>query len=455
MLFADLLDLRWNRLYRLSADEYRPMPGKRKRTKHKRKSYTVKRKRSSSVSSMDDEAQEVVVASKAVSRTPQLDKVMEYAKSNRKTKLVRALQKLYQFVGADDLKESFAESIQYYICTNVQTQVRRSKRRKFMVRKKPTSARDMPSSDSGEDDDDDDDSDAAEMETMVAGSKIQDVLFRLILAEKLKTMIGEKSDTDDDSDYDPDDNSKTHKKELKLKKLHTCLLGAPGTGKTSFAKIIVDVWDALKIVDKNKFFITGRGDWVAKYHGHSAQKAKRLIRKAKGGVIFIDEAYSLIGCNGDDLFGSEVLTTIVEAMTSPEKDVVFIMAGYKDKMDRIFKSNAGLERRFSYIYEMQKPSVEHIVKIFQNQVRVAKWKLRAPQDVVLQFFRQNTREFAHAGGSTEKFLDYCQHAAASRCFPERTDKKIEACDLHTAIVRMRATDQKMRRLNLPPQGMYM
>ena len=94
--------------------------------------------------------------------------------------------------------------------------------------------------------------------------------------------------------------------------IHTLLLGKPGSGKTTFATILVDVWDALGIVDKRRFMITKRSDWVGKYQGHSVAKAKKMIESAKGGVIFIDEAYSLISSkDGDDMYGREVLTEIV------------------------------------------------------------------------------------------------------------------------------------------------
>ena len=418
------------------------MGRKRKRSKSRRG-----RERSSSLSSVDndDEISSITTAPEAKSKTPNLDKVMKYAQDNKKGKLLKALKKMYSFVGADDLKESFARSIQYYIVSNVKTQVRRSKRKRYTVRRAA-----VPKEEESEEDDSDDNL----LETDLEGGNVKDVLFSLILAEKIKTILGRDDEQSDEEESDGE-NVRAHEgSERELKKLHTCLLGAPGTGKTTFAEIIVDVWDALKIIDKKKFFITGRGDWVAKYHGHSAQKAKKLIRKAKGGVIFIDEAYALISSSSDDMFGSEVLTTIVEAMTSPEKDVVFIMAGYKDKMERLFKNNSGLERRFSYIYEIQKPSVDNVIKIFQNQVRKLKWKLRLSDDELKQFFVQHSRLFEFAGGSTEKFLDYCRHESATRSFPNPTDKTIILSDLKHAVVTMKSTDIKMKNMAQPPPNMY-
>ena len=372
--------------------------------------------------------------------TPNLDKVLKYAKDNRKTKLVAALKKMYAFVGADDLKDSFGQSIMYYIVTNRPNKVRRSKRRRRVVKKLAVSEETQSEDEEADEDENDD--------------NFQNTLFKLMLAEKLQEMIGGDSDDSDDEDYEPGAKRKRNQPpSTAYKRLHTCLLGQPGTGKTTFAGLMVDVWDALGVVDKKKFFVTGRGDWVAKYHGHSSQKAKKLIKSAKGGCIFIDEAYSLIGSN-DDMFGSEVLTSIVEAMTS--KEVVFILAGYKDKMDRLFKNNAGLERRFSYIYEFPKPTVAQTVNIFKSQVKESKWKLGKSMDKeVLSFFQRHQREFCDAGGSTEKFVGYCQHAAVTRSFPNSPKRQLILQDFEKAIESMRAVNKKMSGLNDAPHMMYL
>ena len=385
-----------------------------------------------------------------MSETPNLDKVLKYARDNKMKSLEAALKRLYSFVGANDLKENFAMSIQYYIVTNTPAKVRRSKRRR--VQRRRIQRRRVPTKPEELSND--------EMSASEEDIDIKDTIFRLIMAEKLKDMIGEDSDSSDE-DYVPEAESppkQTRKRKVreepKLKKLHTCLLGQPGVGKTLFANIMVDVWSALGVVDKNKYFVTGRADWVAKYHGHSSQKAKKLIKKAKGGCIFIDEAYALVGA-GDDLFGSEVLTSIVESMTSASKDVIFIMAGYKDKMDRLFKNNAGLERRFSYIFEFPKPSVRQTVEIFKTQVKKTKWKLsKCTEDDITAFFQHNSREFTHGGGSTERFLDYCQHAAVTRSFPNKPSKTMTMQDMHTALKAMKNVNKKISSAGEPPATMY-
>ena len=124
------------------------MGRKRKRSKSRRG-----RERSSSLSSVDndDEISSITTMPEAKSKTPNLDKVMKYARDNKKGKLIKALKKMYSFVGADDLKESFARSIQYYIVSNVKTQVRRSKRKRYTVRRAA-----VPKEEESEEDDSDD-----------------------------------------------------------------------------------------------------------------------------------------------------------------------------------------------------------------------------------------------------------------------------------------------------------
>ena len=127
------------------------------------------------------------------SLTPNLDKVMQYANDNKKTKLVKALKRMYEFVGADDLKESFARSIQYHIGTNVKTQVRRSKRRRYAVRRSPQHARKIEV-------EDDQSSDSDISDTDIESGSVQEVLFKLIIAEKIKTMLGRDNDDSDSDD---------------------------------------------------------------------------------------------------------------------------------------------------------------------------------------------------------------------------------------------------------------
>ena len=249
----------------------------------------------------------------------------------------------------------------------------------------------------------------------------------------------------EESDSDSEDESEM---QLRFKKpdfmkcihQHTMILGKPGTGKTTLAHILANLWDALSIVDGKRFMITTRGDWIAKYSGQSVAKARKLIKSAKGGIIFIDEAYSLISSNdGDDSYGHEVLTEIVEAMTSAEKNVTFIFAGYEGDMKKLFAANKGLRRRFGYIYKLTAPNALHLFLIFQKQLKEQKWKVpKSCRNEAVLFFQKNKEIFEWGGGSTENFIQHAKENAIARAFPEKHEKKILLVDLVSAYKSMMA-----------------
>ena len=216
-----------------------------------------------------------------------------------------------------------------------------------------------------------------------------------LLTHTLQKAQDDSSDDEYEEEEDPPFVVKCREK-MKLLQghfVHTLLLGQPGSGKTTFASLLVDVWDALGIIDKRRFKITKRSDWVGKYQGHSVAKAKKLIESCKGGVIFIDEAYSIISAkDGDDMYGREVLTEIVEAMSNQDKQVVFIMAGYENDMKQLFTFNAGLERRFGYVYRFKTLPAIMLDSIFRKQLKESKWKIkREDTEKVLDFFRRNAK----------------------------------------------------------------
>ena len=217
--------------------------------------------------------------------------------------------------------------------------------------------------------------------------------------------------------------------------VHTLLLGKPGSGKTTFASLIVDVWDALGIIDKQRFKITKRSDWVGKYQGHSVAKAKKLIDSAKGGVIFIDEAYSIISSkDGDDMYGQEVLTEIVEAMSNPDKQVIFIMAGYEKEMKQLFTYNAGLERRFGYVYRFTTPAATVLESVFTKQMTECRWKVnKICRKRLREFFCHHSKHLRNGGGSTKQLLFHSQQNAVVRQFPNTGDNVLEMIDIEDGM----------------------
>ncbi len=128
--------------------------------------------------------------------------------------------------------------------------------------------------------------------------------------------------------------------------LHLVFTGNPGTGKTMMARMMARIYRSLDILSRGQLVEVDRSGLVAGYVGQTAIKTQKVIEKAMGGVLFIDEAYALNGRSEND-FGQEAIDTILKAMEDHRDDLVVIVAGYTDLMDRFIHSNPGLESRFN------------------------------------------------------------------------------------------------------------
>lgn len=149
------------------------------------------------------------------------------------------------------------------------------------------------------------------------------------------------------------------------KTLHMAFLGNPGTAKTTVARIIGRMYKAMGFLSKGQFIEASRTDLIAEYQGQTANKVKRLINRAKGGVLFIDEAYSLTENDSSDSYGRESLTELTKALEDYRSDLVVIVAGYPDLMEQFFASNPGLKSRFNTFITFDDYSLEDLVNIFK------------------------------------------------------------------------------------------
>lgn len=377
----------------------------------------------------------------------QFERLRTYVSKHRRQypKLLPALRSLSEFVGHDDIKDTVSKMVLYFISQYKAVKPLRRSKRKRCSRKRITPRRRRRTLSTSDDDGDyDPEEDGSAKLALIA-----------LLTQSLQP------DEDSSSDDEEDDPPWVARCRARLNVLqghfvHTLLLGNPGTGKTTFATLLVDVWDALGIIDKRRFKITKRSDWVGKYQGHSVAKAKKLIDSAKGGVIFIDEAYSIIAAkDGDDMYGKEVLTEIVEAMSNIDKQVIFIMAGYENEMKQLFTHNAGLERRFGYVYRFNAPPGLMLQKIFLQQLHDAKWKVRKEdKEDIAAFFRREAKHLKHGGGSTKQLIFHAKQTAIVRQFPSKINNTLMFADLKEGMktfIKYAAVLQTP----LPPPNMYL
>ena len=150
--------------------------------------------------------------------------------------------------------------------------------------------------------------------------------------------------------------------------------GNPGTGKTMMARMMARIYRSLGILSKGQLVEVDRSGLVAGYVGQTALKTQKVIEKAMGGVLFIDEAYALNGRSEND-FGQEAIDTILKAMEDHRDDLVVIVAGYTDLMDRFIHSNPGLESRFNRFLLFDDYTTDEMVEIFRMQCKKGCYQL--------------------------------------------------------------------------------
>lgn len=200
--------------------------------------------------------------------------------------------------------------------------------------------------------------------------------------------------------------------------LHMCFTGNPGTGKTTVAMRMAEILHRLGYVRKGHVVSVTRDDLVGQYIGHTAPKTKEVLKKAMGGVLFIDEAYYLYRPENERDYGQEAIEILLQVMENNRDDLVVILAGYKDRMDTFFKSNPGMSSRIAHHIDFPDYSDSELLQIADKMVAQMHYTL-APEarDAMARYIelRKTQPHFANAR-SIRNALDRARLRQANRVF---------------------------------------
>jgi len=214
--------------------------------------------------------------------------------------------------------------------------------------------------------------------------------------------------------------------------LHMCFTGNPGTGKTTVAMRMAEILHRLGYVRKGHLVAVTRDDLVGQYIGHTAPKTKDVLKKAMGGVLFIDEAYYLYRPENERDYGQEAIEILLQVMENQRDDLVVILAGYKDRMDTFFQSNPGMSSRIAHHIDFPDYSVAELLQISEKMLQGQHYRFGNGADEAFQRYlelRIAQPHFANAR-SVRNALDRARLRQASRLFAER-DRVLSEADLTT------------------------
>lgn len=204
--------------------------------------------------------------------------------------------------------------------------------------------------------------------------------------------------------------------------LHTVIQGPPGTGKTELGKILSKIYLAMGILKNDIFRVVKRADLIGKYLGHTAQKTQKVIDSCRGGVMFIDEAYSLGNSEGRDIYSKECLDTLNQNLTENKNNFLCIIAGYKDDLNNcFFNYNKGLSRRFSIKYTIEGYDPKELYQIFCKIVKENNWNIDT--SVTDKFFEGKKENFPYFGGDMETLFFNCKIVHGRRIFGREANLK--------------------------------
>jgi probable Rubsico expression protein CbbX len=214
--------------------------------------------------------------------------------------------------------------------------------------------------------------------------------------------------------------------------LHMSFTGNPGTGKTTVALKMAQILHRLGYVRKGHVVSVTRDDLVGQYIGHTAPKTKEVLKRAMGGVLFIDEAYYLYRPENERDYGQEAIEILLQVMENNRDDLVVILAGYKDRMDTFFKSNPGMSSRIAHHIDFPDYGEAELMQIAEKMLAAQHYRFGDSAHAAFEQYlarRMQQPHFANAR-SVRNALERARLRAASRLFAER-DRALTEADLTT------------------------
>ena len=229
--------------------------------------------------------------------------------------------------------------------------------------------------------------------------------------------------------------------------LHMCFTGNPGTGKTTVAMRMADILHRLGYTRSNHVIAVTRDDLVGQYIGHTAPKTKEMLKKAMGGVLFIDEAYYLYRPENERDYGQEAIEILLQVMENQRDDLVVILAGYKNRMETFFRSNPGMASRIAHHVDFPDYSPDELLQIAELMTGKMDYRFDADSVQAMREYialRVEQPHFANAR-SIRNALDRARLRQAARIFAEATHEPYTAPS-RDELMRLSAQDIRASRV---------